>query len=230
MSPLASLATRVDRDEEMDAATLAPDRYARVLRDLARVNVVTRAAAPTLAFIASFGDAPLRILDVGFGQGDMLRRIGTAARRRGQQVELVGVDLNPNSVAAARAATPAAMPIAYASGDYADLPGPWDIVISSLVAHHMSDRERRDFLRFMDGNTRRGWFVNDLHRARIAFAGYPLLAALLGVDPIVRRDGQLSVARSFRASDWRAALADAGVTGATITRHFPYRLCVAKRH
>ena len=44
-----------------------------------------------------------RLLDVGFGHGDMLRAIARWARRRGIAVDLVGVDLNPKSEAAARA-------------------------------------------------------------------------------------------------------------------------------
>lgn len=235
MNPFTALGRRVIRDEEMDALDLADHRYARVLADLARVNLVTLAHRPTLAFVSAIMDlsdgatTPLRLLDVGFGQGDMLRAIARLARSRGRQVELVGVDLNPRSEAAARAATDPALPIRWITGDYRDLAGEhWDMVISSLVAHHMSDAERIDFLRFMEREARLGWLVNDLHRQRLPFVGYPLLASLLLVDPIVRRDGQLSIARSFRPSEWQAMLAAAGIGGATVQRWFPWRLCVER--
>src|SRR3546814_2807919 len=61
----------------------------------------------------------------------------------------------------------------------------------------------------MESEAARGWLVNDLHRQRLPFAGYPLLASLALVDPIVRRDGQLSVGRSFRRAEWAAMLAEA---------------------
>lgn len=76
-----TLATRAQADELMDADDLPADVYAAVVADLARVNVVTMAARPTLRFLgrAARGADRLRILDVGFGDGDMLRRIARCA-------------------------------------------------------------------------------------------------------------------------------------------------------
>ena len=102
------------------------------------------------------------------------------------------------------------------------------MIVSSLVAHHMEDSQRRDFLHFMEREAAAGWLVNDLHRQRLPFVGYPALATLARVDPIVRRDGQLSIARSFRVNEWQAMLDDADIVGATIHRWFPYRLCVER--
>ena len=235
MNPLASLDGRMDREEEMDAANLSDMRYIRVIGHLSRINALTLAARPTLAFFRKIAklrgasDGALRLLDVGFGHGDMLRRIARAAGQMGVPVELTGIDLNRRSEAAARAATSAELPIRFVTGDYRDLAGEsWDMIVSSLVTHHMSDTERRDFLCFMEAEARAGWLVNDLHRRRLPFVGYPALATLALVDPIVRRDGQLSIARSFRADEWRAMLADAGIANAVVRRWFPYRLCVER--
>ena len=233
MNPFASLRVPIDRDEEMDAAGLAPERYAKVLADLSRINGLTMAPRPTLGFLDrvrahGVGSKPWRILDVGFGAGDMLARIARWGDRRGVALDLVGVDLNRKSeaVAAARLGARARL----ITGDYRALAGQgWDIILSSLVAHHMTPAQRAEFLRFMEAEAARGWLVNDLHRRRLPFAGYPLLAALAWVDPIVRRDGQLSVGRSFRRAEWRTMLADALPETAGECRifcSFPYRLCV----
>lgn len=225
------LAERDLRDEQMDDPGLDPAVYDQVLADLSRINRWTFAARPTLDFLArgTKGMRRFRLLDVGFGHGDMLRRIADWARSRGLTAQLTGVDLNPRSAVAARSATPAARWIDYRTGDYADLAGPFDFVISSLVAHHMTDDQLRDFLRFMEERAERGWLINDLHRHGIAYLFYPLLARLLRVHPIVRQDGQLSIARAFRPADWRSILEQAGLAGrAKIVRRFPFRLCVER--
>lgn len=235
MNPFASLRVPIAAEEEMDAAELAPARYARVLADLSRINALTLAVRPTLGFLdrvraRGIGDRPWRILDVGFGSGDMLARIARWGDRRGVALDLVGVDLNPKSapIAEARLGERARL----VTGDYRDLAGQgWDIILSSLVTHHMSAAERTTFLRFMEAESARGWLINDLHRQRLPFAGYPLLATLALVDPIVRRDGQLSVGRSFRRAEWQAMLADAlpeSAAAARVFRSFPYRLCVER--
>jgi len=219
-------------EEAMDDPALDPAVYAAVLRDLAQVNVVTMAARPTLAFLDSIvgrGDR-LKLLDVGYGDGDMLRRIARWAAKRGVAAELVGIDLNPRSEAIARADTPGDLPITYRTGDYADLAGEgWDVIVSSLVAHHMTHAQLVAFLRFMEAQAARGWLVNDLHRHRFAHRGYPLLATLLRWHPIVRADGTLSIARSYRPDEWPPILAEAGIGGAQVRRRFPFRLCVERR-
>jgi SAM-dependent methyltransferase len=225
-----TLAVCAEDDELMDADDLDPATYAAVIGDLARVNRVTLAARPTIGFLArAVRGQSLRLLDVGFGDGDMLRRIARWADRRGVAAELVGIDLNPRSAPAATAHTPDGLPIRYLTGDYRTFAGQgWDVVISSLVAHHMSRAELVGFLHFMEAEARTGWLVNDLHRHRVAHAGFPLLAALARWHPIVRHDGRLSVARAYRPAEWPPLLAEAGVRGARVFRAFPFRLCVER--
>jgi SAM-dependent methyltransferase len=228
---MTTLAMRARSEEQMDSAELDADTYARVLRDLARVNRWTFTARPVLRYLdAAIGRLNhIRLLDVGFGAGDILRAIAGWAEKRGIHAELVGVDLNPRSEAIARAATPAAMAIGYVTGDYRDLPGPFDFVVSSQVAHHMSERELDDFIAYMERTARVGWLICDLHRHRFAHAGFPLLARLLGVHRIVREDGALSIARAFRPREWADILHHAGLgEQARVVRRFPFRLSVER--
>lgn len=224
------LDTRARDEEQMDDPSLDPAVYDKVLRGLGRVNAWTLAARPTLDFLAraTRGRDGFSLLDVGSGEGGMLRTIANWARRRGLAARLTGIDLNPKSEASARAQTPESLGIVYRTGDYRDL-GRFDFVVSSLVAHHMTDAQLSDFLRWMEARSDRGWFVNDLHRHGFAWFGYPLLATLLGVHRIVREDGRLSIARSFRPDEWRSILGGAGVVeGVRLRRYFPFRLCVER--
>jgi len=223
-----TLAMRSQAEELMDADDLDAATYADVVGDLASVNTVTMARRPTLDFLARAiaGRKTFRLLDVGFGDGDMLRRIARWAAARGIEAELVGVDLNPRSEQAARAH---GGDIRYVTGDYADLADePWDVIVSSLVAHHMTRNQLVAFLRFMERHASAGWFVNDLHRHGFAHWGFPILATVARWHPIVRHDGTLSIARSYRPDEWPPILSDAGISTATVRRVFPFRLCVER--
>ena len=228
-----SLAIRSRTAEQMDADDLDPATYAAILADLSRVNGLTLARRPTRTFLkrALRGRTHFRLLDVGFGQGDMLRSIAQWAARHGLAADLVGIDLNPRSAPAAGAATPRGLPVDYRTGYYTDLAGQnFDLIVSSLVAHHMNDAELIAFLRFMETEARIGWMVNDVHRLALAHFGFPLLARLMRWHRIVREDGTLSIARGFRVDEWPPLLAAADIPpgAARIVRRFPFRLCVER--
>jgi 2-polyprenyl-3-methyl-5-hydroxy-6-metoxy-1,4-benzoquinol methylase len=226
------LSRRSRQEEQMDAPGLDPAVHEHVLHDLARVNRWTLTVRPSIIFLdRAIGSVRrFRLLDVGFGDGDILRAIGRWARRHGIDAELVGVDLNEKSLQAARAATPPDLTIDYRAGDYLDQAGPWDFIISSQVAHHMTHEQLMTFLRFMEAEAKLGWLVCDLHRHRFAYWGFPLLARLLRVHRITREDGRLSIARSFRCDDWKTALHEAGIAAdqVRIVRRFAFRLCVER--
>jgi 2-polyprenyl-3-methyl-5-hydroxy-6-metoxy-1,4-benzoquinol methylase len=143
---------------------------------------------------------------------------------------LVGVDLNEKSLQVAQAATPQYLRIDYRAGDYLDQTGPFDFIICTQVAHHMTDEQLMKLLRYMEAEARRGWLICDLHRHGFAYWAFPLLARLLHVERIVREDGQLSIARSFRSDEWKAALQQAGIAvdQVRIVRRFAFRLCVER--
>ncbi|GJE41630.1 methyltransferase domain-containing protein [Methylobacterium soli] len=228
---MTRLAARALAEEQMDAAELPDADYAALLADLAHVNRWTMAARPTLAFLdrAVSRGGRLKLLDVGFGHGDMLRRIARWAERRGLATELVGIDLNSRSASVAGAATDRTLRIDYRTGSYAALAGEgWDVIVSSLVAHHMTHVELVAFLRFMEAEARTGWLVNDLLRHPLPHVGFPLLARAMRWHRIVREDGTLSIARSYRPAEWPPILAEAGVVEAHVFRVVPFRLCVER--
>jgi 2-polyprenyl-3-methyl-5-hydroxy-6-metoxy-1,4-benzoquinol methylase len=225
------LAERLQAEELMDNPALDAATYRAVLADLGRVNRTTMAYRPTLDFLrrAVGRRQTFRLLDVGFGGGDMLRRIALWAKRCGIAAELTGIDLNPHSAAVAGAVPSPGGPIRYLTGDYATLGGGnFDCIISSLVAHHMSHEQLVGFVGFMDREARAGWFVNDLHRHGFAWSAFPLLARTMGWHRVVRLDGMTSIARSYRPAEWPPILAEAGVEGARVRRRFPFRLCVER--
>jgi 2-polyprenyl-3-methyl-5-hydroxy-6-metoxy-1,4-benzoquinol methylase len=233
---MPSFAIRSTQLEQMEAPDIAETALVSCLNDLARANTLTFARPPTLAWLARAtrtlprGSA-FSLLDVGYGQGDMLRVIHRWARRRGLEPRLAGIDLSPWSATAAKAATDPAWGVRYLVGDVFELrpEEPIDFVISSLVAHHMDDATLVRFIGWMEANARRGWFINDLHRHPLAYYGFMALSNLAVLHPMVRHDGLISVTRSFTRRDWQRLLAASGApAGVEIAWRFPFRICIGR--
>jgi SAM-dependent methyltransferase len=228
-----NFAARSDAAELMDTECVDAADYARCLRDLGRVNAVTLARRPTIAWLdRAVRERPpgetISVFDVAYGGGDMLRTVARWARRRGRTVRLGGVDLNPEAAATARAASPG-LDLALLTGDVLETvpEPPPDYIISSLFTHHLSDAQVVAFLRWMERHARHGWFVNDLHRHPFPYHGFRLLAAVMRWHRFVQHDGPVSIARAFRRAEWERLLVQAGVPG-TVHWRFPFRLCVER--
>lgn len=205
------------------------------MRDLARVNTWLRGYRPTLKWLDALAEkgGPLRIVDVGCGDGDGPRRIARWAKKRGIEVRLIGLDLNADTVSIAKETTPPEYGIEYVAGNVFDFvpPEPVDVIISSLFTHHLNDDEIVRFIGWMEENARLGWFVNDLSRAVTPYLLFKLLATATRLHWLVRHDGPVSVARSFREDDWLRLCAAAGLANLeyVLLSYVPARLCVARR-
>jgi SAM-dependent methyltransferase len=234
---MPQFASRTMTPELMDTEPVGFETFRACLADLAAVNRLTGAYRPTLSFLERLRRAgrldcgrPVRIVDVGSGYGDMLRRIDLWAQSHGVPVDLTGVDLNPWSARAAAEATPAGRPIRWLTADAFAYEGDIDLAVSSLFTHHLDDEAVARFVTWMESRAGIGWFVNDLHRQALPYYGFALLARLMRWHRFVRHDGPVSIARSFRTPDWLRLSTAAGLAPGVVevTREFPYRLCVAR--
>ena len=206
------------------------------LRDLARVNRWFGAYRPLLRWLDEMrpqtGSEPLRILDVGCGYGDGLRRIERWASERGVAVELTGIDLNPDSIAIA-AKSQSESRIRWVAGDVFAYraPRPAHLIVSSLFTHHLGDSDVVRFVRWMEQNAEMGWFINDLSRAAVPYHLFRWFARLAGLHPFVQHDGPVSIARAFVPEEWRQLCARAGLTQGEfeVLSYKPARLCVSRR-
>jgi SAM-dependent methyltransferase len=220
--------------EEMDAETTGAEEYARCLRDLAGVNRITLTHRATLRWLARVvRDLPpgagISVLDVACGHGDLLRAIRRWADRQSLDLTLEGIDINPRSADVAAASTVPEMAITYSTVDvfaYDPLPSP-QFIVGSQFTHHLTHTDVDRFPRWLDQHAERGWFIADLHRHAVAYYGFPLLARGAGWHRIVREDGGISIARSFRRAEWERLLTDAGIA-AEIRWIFPFRYSVER--
>jgi SAM-dependent methyltransferase len=205
------------------------------LRSLEQVNRWLLGYRPTLAWLERLPREPrdpVRIVDVGSGGGDLLRQIAVWARRRGVAVQLTGIDSNPYAARAAAESTPKELGIDWVTGDallYRPLK-PVDIIVSSLMAHHLEDEEILALLRWMEATAQVGWFINDLERSQRASRMFGWVARAVEWHPFVQHDGPVSFRRAFRDEDWLRLLAAADIPRERVTvEHWrPGRLCVGR--
>ena len=207
------------------------------LRDLAVVNWMTMAHRPVMEWLEQVADSqthdlPLRIVDVGCGYGDMLRRIERWAGRRGVAVKLIGVDVNANAVRAAREATQPESRIEWIVGDVTSCAetAEADLVTTSGVLHHLPEAEIVCMLAWMERTARVGWFIADLHRKPVPYKVFSVIMRGPWWQRFIRPDGLRSIRRSFLAEDWRRMCAAAGLDIRTveIAEHRPGRLCLGR--
>jgi 2-polyprenyl-3-methyl-5-hydroxy-6-metoxy-1,4-benzoquinol methylase len=228
------LSTRAHLPELMDAADLDLADYRDCLADLAEVNRVTMTHRCTLRFLHRATknlprDSKLRVLDVACGQGDLLRGIARWGEKRGFAMSLVGIDLNPRSALMARGASPLDCKIDYRTADVFEFvpnEAP-DFIVTSQFTHHLADAEVVTLLQWMDLHAIKGWHIADLHRHIIPYYGFRLLCWLMRWHRIVRYDGTISIARSFKKADWQRYLAASGLA-AKISWHPLFRYAVSR--
>ncbi len=234
---MSRFARRVLLPELMDTEPCGPDEFRACLQDLSRVNRLTGAYRPTLRFLHEAlrrqpPGRPLRILDVGGGYGDALRRIDRWAARRGVALDMTSVDLSPWARAAGETAPATRQPIRWVTADIFDYQPsePPDLVLSSLFAHHLDDDGVVRFLRWMEAHAGLGWFVNDLQRHWLPYRAFRVWSRLAGWHRFVRHDGPVSIGRAFTRDDWRSLLLRAGLgsEAARIRWWLPFRLCVTR--
>jgi len=205
------------------------EEFRACLSSLRRVNRWFLGYRPTLAWLDKLprpAGQPIHIADVGCGGGDLLREIAAWSQKRGVPVKLTGIDLNPYSIRAAMEWTSAGTNIAWITGDAMALPQETqvDVIVSSLMTHHLEDEQIIAFLHWMRSTAKLGWFINDLERSEWGYRMFPLLPW----HPMVRHDGPVSFRRAFKVDDWRRLLAEAGVPEQTVRleKWWPGRLCV----
>jgi ubiquinone/menaquinone biosynthesis C-methylase UbiE len=221
---------RSDELELIDTGDYTAEEYEGFLREIRRVNRFlgdARALKKTLLREIEKENLPeFSVLDVGAGSGELLREIASFARGK-SRTKLVGLELNARSAAAILEASQNFAEIASVRGDALKLPfadAAFDYAICSLFTHHFSDENVVRILREMRRVARRKIFVIDLHRHALAYFLYTTAGRLVLYNRLVRRDGALSIRRSFRPPELRNLAEKAGLKNISVERRFPFRL------
>jgi 2-polyprenyl-3-methyl-5-hydroxy-6-metoxy-1,4-benzoquinol methylase len=98
-----------------------------------------------------------------------------------------------------------------------------DVLISTLVCHHLSDQELIQFLQDTHRVAKKAVIIHDLHRHPLAWCLYRLISPVLFRNRLITHDGLISIRRGFKRSDWKLLLKLAGIENYKLNWCFPFR-------
>ena len=171
------------------------------------------------------------ICEIGCGGGDNLRAIEKWCSRKKLDVVFTGIDLKKECIDYAKACTPSDS-YTWIVSDYreAGFQGSKpDIIFSSLFCHHFSDEALHQMMQWMHSNTQHGFFINDLHRHRLAYYAIKFLTTLFSRSYLVKNDAPLSVKRGFSKSDWKHIMQRSGITEYAIEWKWAFRWLITAK-
>ena len=188
----------------------------RLRRTLSRFRIVNRMVSGwggvyrthVRPALARCPDPVVRILDIGCGGGDVLRRIVRLARADGFNVTGLGIDPDPRALEVARAAG-AEPGLHYREAYAGELVGEgsrFSVGISNHLLHHLDSPGFAGMLRDSAALATDTCVHSDIARSRAAYAAYATGIAPLAPGSFLRTDGLRSIRRSYRRDELEASL------------------------
>jgi 2-polyprenyl-3-methyl-5-hydroxy-6-metoxy-1,4-benzoquinol methylase len=199
---------RTLQTEIMDDFSVQGAPLRSALDTLAKVNRYLGGNRLTLSGLKSLlkqihQDGPIRILDIGCGDGDMLRVIARQMRKKQIKVQLVGIDANEFTIQYAQEKSKDYPEISYKTKNvFTDnfLEEGYDIVLATLFLHHFKEEDIVQLLTSVLEKTKIGILVNDLHRNIVAYYLFKMICPLIP-SKMAQEDGLTSVLRGFKKED-----------------------------
>ncbi len=222
---------RTDREEIMDNFHLKGDELAVVLRDLKLVNTYLGGNKITINGIKQLLSSEIEkkeitIVDIGCGDGQMLKQCMDFARKNNLQFKGIGVDANVHTIANAREETKNYPKIQYMHLDifsetFKELKA--DIILCTLTLHHFKDAEIEKLLRLLPQQARVGVVINDLHRNSLAYVLFKAFSSVFFKSSIAKNDGLVSILRGFKKRELKEFASRLQVKRQTIKWKWAFR-------
>lgn len=204
-----NLSKRSEEEELMDDLESSGEIIDQTLKELEVVNRLLGGNKLSLKginkLIKSKKQETYTLVDIGCGGGDLLILMARWAKRKGYKMQFIGVDANPNIIAYAQEHCKYYPEISFKainifSAEFEALS--CDIVHASLFTHHFTQQELIPLFKLFNRQAKVGMVINDLHRHVLAYYSIKYITRFFSKSAMVKNDGALSVARSFRRSDW----------------------------
>ncbi|MBC8984429.1 methyltransferase domain-containing protein [Pedobacter sp. N36a] len=167
-------------------------------------NKVTLDGVKKLLSTTAGTTTEINILDVGCGNGDMLRVLADYAATHHLKFKLTGIDANAFTIQHASRLSAAYENINYECIDIFDksaLSTPYDIILCTLTLHHFKDPELLQLLSIFKENAQLGIVINDLQRSAVPYYLFIALCFVFRLNKMSKEDGLVSILRGFKRKD-----------------------------
>lgn len=205
---MADFSIRNREAERMDDPEVEQNMLEEVLCDIDRTNRLLKGNRITVQsvgqLIREFPQQSYTILDMGCGNGSMLREVVKLGRRMGVKVEAIGIDLSEKGLAIAKAASSDFPEIRYLKQDILELDPDdlnCDILLCTLTMHHFYNENIPVFLGQFAKLARIGIVINDLQRSPLAYHLFKGFSAIFIRTKIAKHDGLISIQSGFTQSE-----------------------------
>jgi hypothetical protein len=216
---------RISTAEILDSDDCPPDEVEASLRDICRINRWFGGVATTRRLIervaAATGRTHFSLLEVAAGFGEVPKVVGEQLARKGTTLEVTLLDrVRSHLLPGNRSVVADALALPFPDSSF-------DLVSSSLFAHHLEPVELARFVDEALRVSRCAVLINDLIRhplhLALVYAGFPLMRSYVS-----RVDGVASVRRAYVPEEMRQILCNGNQPARIIelSRHYLFRMGV----
>lgn len=198
---------RTDEPEIMDDFAMEGEILRDALDKIAKINQLLGGNKLTLQGVQDLLPAnpnEIVIVDVGCGNGDMLRTLAEFGLKNNLKFKLIGIDANNFTVSHAKQLSEKYPNISYLCQDIFSkefLDVKYDIILCTLTLHHFKDDEIVYLLNTFYTTATIGIVINDLQRSAIAYRLFQGLCFVFQLNAMSREDGLVSILRGFKKEE-----------------------------
>lgn len=198
---------RTTEEEIMDDFSLEGEELRDALDKIAYINQLLGGNKLTLQGVKQLinsKDKEITIVDVGCGNGDMLRALADFGSKNNYKFNLIGIDANAFTINHAISLSNDYPNISYQCLDIFDevfSEMKYDIVLCTLTLHHFKTDQINYLVQLFSKQARIGIVINDLHRSKIAYRLFQALCFVFQLNQMSREDGLVSILRGFKKEE-----------------------------
>ncbi|MEN8789852.1 MAG: methyltransferase domain-containing protein [Flavobacteriaceae bacterium] len=200
---------RIEQEEIMDQGSMELDVLAAAYRDINRSNQFLGGFSASYKvlrrlILSDRKSGTVRVLDMGCGDGGMLRHLARQFRKLEIPIEFLGLDLNTDAIALARQNSIGYPEIRYESANILNYQGETsrhDYVLCTLTLHHFNDNEIPGVIGACQSSCHRAVIINDLQRSKSAYYLFKIFSAIFIRSAVASNDGLVSIRKAFRKNE-----------------------------